>query len=122
MTTWLFDQTSDDASASDVLDITLRFDGEVTVCILHGPVGAYTAPTLHDRLTQLHDTGRHRVVIDASHVALLSGDGVDVLVDHAARCRAAGGALLVRDPSAGASHVLALCDAAHLVEQDHGSS
>lgn len=115
MTTWLFDPSHDPAAA-EVLDITLRFEGDVTLCVLDGPLCAYTAPTLDDWLSQLHENDRIRVIVDASHVASLSTDGVDVLVDHADRCRLAGGRLQVRAPSSAARRVLRLCDAQHLVE------
>ena len=120
MTTWLFDPSTDDASARDVLDITMRFEGDVTLCVLDGPVCAYTAPSLDEWLAQLHDNGRHRVIVDASHVGSLSTDAVEVLVDHARRCEDAGGQLQVRSPSSGAERVLQLCDALHLVERTPG--
>ncbi len=116
MTTWLFEPTTDEPGARDVLDITMRFEGEVTVCVLGGPLCAYTAPTLHQWLSQLRHNHRHRVIIDVRRLDALSGDGVDVLLHHAERCRAAGGALQVRSPSVVAQRVLALCDAEHLVE------
>lgn len=116
MTTWLFDPTTDGPRPRDVLQITMRFQGDVTVCVLDGPLCAYTAPALHDWLGQLQRNDRHRVIVDAGALDALSGDGVDVLVHHAERCRAAGGALKVRGPSAAARRVLALCDADHLVE------
>lgn len=116
MTSWLFEPGTDGAGPRDVLDITMRFEGGVTVCSLTGPLCAYTAPTLHRWLRQLEDNDRHRIIVDARELDALSGDGVDVLLHHAARCRAAGGALQLRGPSAVARRVLELCDAAHLVE------
>lgn len=116
MTTWLFEPATEGAGPRDVLDITMRFEGEVTVCALAGPLCAYTAPTLHQWLRQLEENDRVRIVVDASRLDALSGDGVDVLLRHAGRCRSAGGALQLRGPSAVARRVLDLCDAAHLVE------
>jgi anti-anti-sigma factor len=116
MTTWLFDAPPDPSGPRDALDITLRFDGEVTMCALTGPLCAYTAPSLDEWLRQLEANGRHKVIIDARAIASLSSDGVDVLVEHAERCRRAGGVLQVRAPSTVARRVLALGDAEHLVE------
>ena len=116
MTTWLFEPVVDGRAASDVLEITLRFEGEVTVCVLDGPLCAYTAPALDSWLGQLRANGRDRVIVDASEVDSVSRDGVEVLAAHAARLRAAGGALQVRSPSVAARRVLELCGADHLVQ------
>lgn len=116
MTTWLFEPTVEGGGAADVLEITFRFEGEVTVCVLDGPLCAYTAPVLDGWLGQLRANGRDRVVVDASQVDSLSSDGVEVIRAHAARLQAAGGHLQVRSPSTAARRVLALCQADHLVE------
>ena len=118
MTTWLFEPATDGCAERDVLDITLRFVDEVTVCVLDGPLCAYTAPVLDGWLDQLEDNGRHRVIVDASDVVTMSSDGVDVLTRHAELLRSAGGALQVRAPSSVARRVLGLCDAHHLIEPD----
>lgn len=118
MTTWLFEPATGGPAARDVLEITLRFEGDVTVCVLDGPLCAYTAPTLDSWLDQLNENGRNRVIVDAANVGSISGDGVDVLADHAQRLRTAGGALQVRSPSVVARRVLALCDADDLIEPD----
>jgi len=116
MTTWLFDAPPDPSGPSDVLDITMRFEGDVTVCTLTGPLCAYTAPSLQEWLRQLHENGRHKVIIEAEAVVSLSSDGVDVLVAHADRCRRVGGGLQVRGPSPAAQRVFVICEADHLIE------
>jgi anti-sigma B factor antagonist len=121
MTTWLFEPATEERSEGEVLDITLRFVDEVTVCVLDGPLCAYTAPVLDGWLDQLEDNGRHRVIVDASDVVTMSSDGVDVLSRHAELLRTAGGALQIRAPSTVARRVLALCDADHLIEPDDWS-
>lgn len=120
MTTWLFEPTVEGGGATDALEITLRFEGEVTVCVLDGPLCAYTAPVLDGWLGQLRANGRDRVVVDASKVDSLSSDGVEVIRVHAARLRAADGHLQIRSPSAVARRVLELCQAGHLVEDAGG--
>lgn len=117
MTTWIFDPVTDEA-VRDHLEITLRFDGDVTVCALDGPLCAYTAPVLDGWLGQLHENDRHHVIVDVTGVPSVSSDGVDVLAHHAERFRAVGGALQVRAPSVVARRVLDLCDAGELVEVD----
>jgi anti-anti-sigma factor len=116
MTTRLFETGADERAERDVLDITLRFDGDITICMLDGPLCAYTAPALDRWLEQLHDNGRSRVIVDAGGVASMSSDGVAVLAAHAARFRVGGGALGVRNASQVADQVLQLCGARHLVE------
>jgi anti-anti-sigma factor len=116
MTTYLFEPAVEGAEARDVLEITLRFEGPVTVCVLDGPLCAYTAPVLDGWLGQLRANGRHRVVVDASGLDSLSSAGVEVIAAHAARLRVAGGHLQVRRPSPVARRVLDLCEVGHLVE------
>ena len=116
MTTWLFEPATGRPDERDVLEITLRFDGDVTVCVLDGPLCAYTAPALDGWLEQLHDNDLRQVIVDAAGVASMSSDGVSVLAEHAARFQVAGGALRVRNASSVAHQVLELCGARHLVE------
>lgn len=120
MTTWLFEPGILGATPSDVLEITLRFEGEVTVCVLDGPLCAYTAPTLESWLGQLSINGRDRVIVDAADVETMSSDGVEVLAAHAARLRATGGALQIRSPSDTARRVFELCGASHLLQDPVG--
>lgn len=116
MTTWLFEPGTGGTTERDVLEITLRFEDDVTVCVLDGPLCAYTAPALDGWLEQLHDNGRRWVIVDAAGVGSMSSDGVAVLAQHAARFQVAGGALRVRRASRVAHRVLELCGARHLVE------
>jgi anti-anti-sigma factor len=116
MTTWLFEPAVEAGGATDVLEITFRFEGAVTVCVLDGPLCADTAPVLDGWLGQLRDNGRERIIVDASKVDSLSSDGVEVIRAHAARLRADDGHLQVRSPSAVARRVLEQCQASHLVE------
>ncbi|HEX4901404.1 MAG TPA: STAS domain-containing protein [Acidimicrobiales bacterium] len=116
MTTWLFEPTVGETAPGDFLEVTMRFEGDVTVCLLSGRLCAYTAPTLDAWLVQLHDHDRCTVVVDGQDLGSISSDGAGVLVDHAARFRAAGGRLLVRAPSNPARRVLELCGAGDLLE------
>lgn len=116
MTTWLFEPATGRPAPRVVLEITLRFEGALTVCVLDGPLCAHTAPTLDGWLEQLHDNGRRRVVVEAAAVTSMSSDGVAVLAGHAARFRVGGGALVVRGASAAARRVIDRCGASHLVD------
>jgi anti-anti-sigma factor len=111
MTSWIFSPSPDqDRQAPvDVLTVTLEMSDNVTVVQLAGPVCAYTAPYLDAELCQVEETGRTRLVIDASGVRTLSSDGLDVLEDHARRCDERGGDLVIRNPSSLARRVLDIC-------------
>lgn len=117
MTTWLFDASVDDDDIpDDVLDITLRFEGDVTVCELRGPLCAVTAASLDAWLGQLRDAGRDRVRVDAAGLTTLSSDGIAVLRAHADGLAAAGGRLQVRHASPAARRALHRSGADELVE------
>ncbi len=116
MTTWLFEPSVDETTPGEFLDVTLRFDGDVTVCLLAGRLCAYTSPTLDAWLVQLRENDRRTVVVDGQHLSSISSDGAAVLVDHAARFRSIGGRLVVRAPSNPARRVLELCGAGDLLE------
>jgi len=121
MTSWIFPApstlTGTEPSASGVLSITLEMHDANTVLLLDGPVCAYTAPHLDAELRQIEAVDRHRLVVDASRVHTLTSDGLEVLVEHAARCAAAGGELVVRNPSPLTSRVLAVCGLEWLAER-----
>lgn len=116
MTTWLFEPTEADPAPSDVLEVTFRFEGDITVCALAGRLCAYTAPTLDAWLLQLLENDRRTVIVDGSDLASISSDGVDVLSAHAERFRSAGGRILVRSLSTAARRVLEICGSEDLVE------
>jgi anti-sigma B factor antagonist len=110
MTSWIFPRPeADHRSPSDALSVTLELHGDVTFVVLDGPVCAFTAPHLATELTRALDAGRNRLVIDTSSVRTMSADGIDVLVHHAERCRAAGGDLVLRNPSPVTRRVLDIC-------------
>lgn len=116
MSAGLVDAQVDGGDERVRLDITIRFEDELTICVLTGPLCAYTAPVLDGWLEQLRTNGQDKLVVDAAEVETLSSHGVGVLAAHAARLRAGGGRLHVRAPSTSALRVLDLCDAGHLVE------
>jgi anti-anti-sigma factor len=60
------------------------------------------------------------MVIDASRVHTMSSDGLRVLLEHAKRCEAAGGDLVVRNPSPVTARVFEICglDQLTAVESD----
>ena len=100
----------------DVLSVTFELRAGVTFVELAGPVCAYTAPYLDTQLREVLPTSGHHVVVDASRVRTMSSDGLEVLVDHAARHRAAGGDFVLRDPSPITRRVLSLTDLDRLAE------
>jgi anti-anti-sigma factor len=96
MTTWIFDPTTDHRDPGDALEITLRFEGDVTVCVLAGRLEAATAPDLDAWLDQLLANGRCQVLVDLRALDALSAEGLAVVDAHAERFTAAGGHLQTR--------------------------
>ena len=119
MTTWLFEPTTDGAAHPDALDITLRFDGAVTVCVLDGLLCASTAHALDGWLDQLTEQRPPPGDVDLHQVSALSTDGVDVLVHDAEELRRGrrGPPGPERVPG-GEGVCSAHCDAEELVEAD----
>ncbi|MFP5321973.1 MAG: STAS domain-containing protein [Acidimicrobiia bacterium] len=96
MTTWVFDPPTHHRDPGDALDITLRFEGDVTVCALAGRLEAATAPDLDAWLDQLLANGRRQVLVDLRDLDALTAEGLAVVDAHAERFAAAGGHLHVR--------------------------
>ncbi len=120
MTSWIFPATTgteaEQVSPVDVLTVDLEMHDRTTVVTLSGPVCAYTAPHLDAELQRIEDVDRHCIVIDARAVHTMSTDGLEVLVDHAERCRRSGGSLVIRAASPVTRRVLAICHLQDLLE------
>lgn len=118
MTSWIFPAPSDDGAPrpADYLSITLEMHDANTIVVLEGVVCAYTSPHLDAELRNVEAVDRHRLIVDARAVRTMTSSGLSVLVEHAARCAAAGGELVIREPSPVTRRVLALCDLEQLSE------
>lgn len=77
-----------------------------------GELDAHHGHDLQRRLLDLLDGGHSTLVVDTSRVTFLDSSGLRVLVAADERCRAAGGALRLRAPSAQVRYVLRLADLA----------
>jgi anti-sigma B factor antagonist len=77
------------------VDLTLnsRTEGEHTVLAVSGEVDVYTAPSLRDRIAELLDGGKRKLVIDLGGVEFLDSTGLGVLVAGLNRAREVGGSL-----------------------------
>ncbi len=62
------------------LSLSTSTVGERAVLAVAGEVDVYSAPELRDRLTDLVDSGAHRVVVDLSGVTFLDSTGIGILV------------------------------------------
>lgn len=124
MTSWIFPVACDDSAPNpaDYLSITLEMNGANTLVVLDGVVCAYTSPHLDAELHHIEAVDRHRLIVDARAVRTLSSDGLAVLVDHADRCVAAGGELVIREASPVTQRVLEVCDLERLLETDSVST
>jgi anti-sigma B factor antagonist len=82
------------------VDLTLnaRKQADHTVLEVAGEVDVYTAPGLRDRISDLLDSGEHRLVVDLGGVEFLDSTGLGVLVAGLNRAREVGGSLAIVCP------------------------
>ncbi len=70
-----------------------EIDGETHVIELGGEIDLYTAPEFKERMIQLIDGGKKRIVVDLSSATFIDSTTLGVLVGGVKRLRPAGGAL-----------------------------
>ena len=68
-------------------------DAETHVIELGGEIDLYTAPEFKERMTEIIDEGKTRVVVDLSDATFIDSTTLGVLVGGVKRLRPAGGAL-----------------------------
>lgn len=74
--------------------------GGVTVIAIEGNLmGGPDATTLHDKLVELIDTNRTRVVLDLRGVSIINSSGLGMLIKGASTLKEAGGALTLAGAS-----------------------
>lgn len=77
------------------MDLTLAtrdVDG-FTVVTVGGEIDVYTAPKLRDRITELVNSGHHRLLVDLEGVEFLDSTGLGVLVGGLKKVRAEDGSM-----------------------------
>ena len=70
-----------------------EIDRETHVIELGGEIDLYTAPEFKERMVQLIDGGKKRIVVDLSSATFIDSTTLGVLVGGVKRLRPAGGAL-----------------------------
>ncbi|MGH8571366.1 MAG: STAS domain-containing protein [Gammaproteobacteria bacterium] len=70
-----------------------EIDGETHIIELGGEIDLYTAPEFKERMIQLIDGGKKRIVVDLSSATFIDSTTLGVLVGGVKRLRPAGGAL-----------------------------
>ena len=70
-----------------------EIDSETHVIELGGEIDLYTAPEFKERMVQLIDGGKKRIVVDLSSATFIDSTTLGVLVGDVKRLRPAGGAL-----------------------------
>jgi anti-sigma B factor antagonist len=70
-----------------------EIDDETHVIELGGEIDLYTAPEFKERMIQLIDGGKKRIVVDLSSATFIDSTTLGVLVGGVKRLRPAGGAL-----------------------------
>ncbi|MBA2507010.1 MAG: STAS domain-containing protein [Thermoleophilaceae bacterium] len=72
-----------------------EIDGDTQVIALGGEVDLYTAPEFKERLLEIIESGKKRVVVDLSKATFIDSTTLGVLVGGVKRLRPAGGTLLI---------------------------
>jgi anti-sigma B factor antagonist len=72
-----------------------EIDNESHVIELGGEVDLYTAPEFKERLVQLIEGGKKRIVVDLSQATFIDSTTLGVLVGGVKRLRPAGGSLAI---------------------------
>ncbi|MEX1141841.1 MAG: STAS domain-containing protein [Thermoleophilaceae bacterium] len=70
-----------------------EIDSETHVIELGGEIDLYTAPEFKERMVQLIDDGKRRLVVDLSDATFIDSTTLGVLVGGVKRLRPAGGSL-----------------------------
>jgi anti-sigma B factor antagonist len=70
-----------------------EIDAETHIIELGGEIDLYTAPEFKERMIQLIDGGKKRIVVDLSSATFIDSTTLGVLVGGVKRLRPAGGAL-----------------------------
>jgi anti-sigma B factor antagonist len=72
-----------------------EIDAETQVIELGGEIDLYTAPEFKERLVELIEDGKKRIVVDLSAATFIDSTTLGVLVGGVKRLRPAGGSLAV---------------------------
>ncbi|MDE0805726.1 MAG: STAS domain-containing protein [Acidimicrobiales bacterium] len=75
-------------------------DDDPTTFVLEGDLDPLTAPMLQQRVDAAIDDDANRVVFDVRDVGFADSAGLRVIADTHRRLDSAGGALVIREPSA----------------------
>ena len=70
-----------------------EIDAETQVIVLGGEVDLYTAPEFKERMVELIEDGKKRIVVDLSAATFIDSTTLGVLVGGVKRLRPAGGSL-----------------------------
>ena len=76
------------------------------VVSLEGELDLATAPQLRERLVVLAEENDPDIVLDLTHLSFIDSTGLSVLVMALNRSRAAGGSIMLRNPSASVMRIL----------------
>ena len=72
-----------------------KVDEETQVIAVTGEIDLFTAPEFKQRMTELIDAGRSRLVVDLSGTTFIDSSSLGVLIGAHRRLKLRGGALLV---------------------------
>ncbi len=99
--------TDSTPAPQDRLTVEVTEDDPV-VLRLRGDLDPHTSPYLQELVDERVEGGANAVVLDMAEVSFVDSAGLRVLADSHRRLTAAGGSLVVRNPTSGLQKLLAV--------------
>lgn len=92
----------------DRLQVTTESAAEPITFVLEGELDPHTSPMLQSTIDEAASAEATSIALDFSSVTFVDSAGLRVIADTHRRLQEAGGALIVRHPSAGLQRLLTL--------------
>jgi anti-sigma B factor antagonist len=93
------------SNAPPVFCVTASHIAEQAVVVLSGELDLATAPQLRARLAAMIENGEKQIVLDLTGLEFIDSTGLSVLVMVFKRTQAAGGSMVIRNPSSGVTRI-----------------
>ena len=111
-----------DSGSTAILRLDTVCRGSVTVITVSGELDLSTVHLLDEIIGHLVQERPARVVLDTADVTFFCADGLRALIRARDAVAAAGGQLMLRNPSPAALRVFTITQTAHLFELDDGAA
>lgn len=102
--------------------VSLSRDGGRVVIAVEGELDLAAAPQLRKCLVGLPEDGESGIILDLTHLAFIDSTGLSVLVMAFNRTRAAGGTIVMRNPSQSVMRILEITGLVSVFTIEHEDS